>query len=76
MSIRINSNRIRGFKFMGLLTLLAVTVGCGDKNSGKQQGVEAPTNAQQKPAAEHEEAAPTIATLNEEQIKTIGIQYG
>jgi RND family efflux transporter MFP subunit len=47
---------------------------CNSKKDGEENNKLATPGT--KAEAHHEEEAPTIATLNEEQIKTVGIQYG
>ena len=46
------------------------------KNDKQNEGQSTGAKATEKAEAPHEEEAPTIATLTEEQIKTVGIQLG
>ncbi len=52
--------------------LLLLFISCGNKKETPPQE----NTAEVKTEAHHEEETPTIATLNAEQIKTVGIEYG
>lgn len=68
MSMNISTN-----KTVFLLLVIFIAVGCGEKKNSSTDTLPA---VKEEEEHQHDEEAPTIATLNEEQIKTIGLEYG
>lgn len=58
-----------------LMLFASLIMACGGEKANEKV-VESKATTAEKEEAPHEEETPTIATLNAEQIKTVGIQYG
>lgn len=78
MNFNIKNNKSSKLNFLLIIFGLIFITGCSDKKANESnneiKSVEA--NAKGNTEDHHEEAAPTIATLNAVQIKAVGIRYG
>ena len=70
--MKFNINKITSIT--AIIVLIFTFSAC--KNDKQKEGQATEAKATEKAEAPHEEEAPTIATLTEEQIKTVGIQLG
>ena len=70
--MKFNINKIT---FIATIVVLIFTFSAC-KNDKQKEGQATEAKATEKAEAPHEEETPTIATLTEEQIKTVGIQLG
>lgn len=65
----------KSIAFVSLLNVLFLISSCGNKDN-HSHNEEKPEKAVTSNEANHEEETPTIATLTQEQIKAVGIQFG
>lgn len=78
MNLNINKSIKPAFSLFAMLIIISLVTACNEKKDDidKSNTTQAETKMEAKVGEHNEEETPTIATLNEEQIKTVGIQYG